>query len=153
MIVDMMMLDNAIETGQQRLAHPEEGMVAQVLAYDVVVGFPEFRSDTVLLEAACYALSGKPMRAMFAMPYRPATSDKKLVLHDFRLTEFSGDAETTAPLRAGLFSRMEEAPDHWHAYYVNENSAEHLAERRAVIPPVPWEDPEVLTVLGIISAK
>ncbi|MDR2677922.1 MAG: hypothetical protein LBB51_00600, partial [Zoogloeaceae bacterium] len=94
------------------------------------------------------------LRASLALPYWPATDDRRLALHDFRLLEFSGDETARERLRAGLFSRVNAtgkpgpstresakalAESLWQTHYVNEDDKTHLAARRAALPPLPWE--------------
>ncbi|MDR1935611.1 MAG: hypothetical protein LBS49_08540, partial [Candidatus Accumulibacter sp.] len=144
LIVSLMMFDRAIELARHRIALPEKDMDAQVLAYQAELRLPKFISNAVQFEAMYYLPSKDKMLAVLAMPYRPAAHGRKLLVHDFRLLEFSGGAEASACLRAGLFSRMDEAPGHWRDYYADEDDARHLAERRAAMPLLPWEDPEIL---------
>jgi hypothetical protein len=145
--------NEGIETARYRMAHPENGAVAQALAYDGFIGLPEFRSDALILEGICH-LGATPLCATLALPYWSA-KDRKLVLHDFRLMECSlDDAGVREQLRAGLFSRMAaagkpgpfttESADElsgglWRTYYVSEQDKDHLTARRTALPPLPWE--------------
>jgi hypothetical protein len=143
----------SIEVGRSCLANPDDGFVSQALAYDGFIGLPRFRSDALILEGTCH-LGATPLRAQLALPYWPATDDRRLTLHDFRLLEFSGDETARERLRAGLFSRLNAAenPDSstresaeeragglWRTYYTHEDDEAHLAARRAALPPLPWE--------------
>ncbi|MDR2625693.1 MAG: hypothetical protein LBC37_05110 [Zoogloeaceae bacterium] len=145
--------DDGIKSAHYRMNNPEEGIVAQALAYDGFIGLPRFRSDALILDGICH-LGATPLRASLALPYWPAADDHQLVLHDFRLLEFSGDEPARERLRTGLFSRVnatsklnlahgeqtEEIVDGlWQTHYVHEDDKLHLAARRAALPPLPWE--------------
>ncbi|MDR2677924.1 MAG: hypothetical protein LBB51_00610 [Zoogloeaceae bacterium] len=152
MLITSLMYDSneGIKTAHSRMNNPEKGIIAQVLAYDGFIGLPRFRSNALILDGVCH-LGATPFRASLALPYWPATDDRRLTLHDFRLLGFSGDEKAKKRLRAGLFSRLgaaekgaatppeEGAAGPWKSYYVHEDDKAHLAARRAALPPLPWE--------------
>jgi hypothetical protein len=142
LVISMMDLsfDAAIERGRNCLTRPDDGLAAQVLAYDGFVGLPRYRSDALLLEAARYPGAGDALRAVLALPYRPAKPGQRLALHNFRLLEFPGDQASMHRLHVGLFAGMASAkpPGLWGRYFEDEDSTQNLALRQAAQAPLPW---------------